>query len=323
MLDHATTYLRISALGLPGMLLMLAATGILRGLQDTRTPLIATTAGFTANIGLNLWFVYGVGLGIAGSAWGTVIAQNAMALGTMAVVARAAHHLRAPLRPHFGGITRAALDGVPLLIRTMALRSVILLTTWAAAALGDVPLAAYQVSATIWTFLTFALDALAIAGQALTGRALGAGDTAGTRAMTGIMTRWGFRAGVGLGVLLLLAHRLLPALFTSDPALRDALAAALLGVALCQPISGLAFVLDGVLIGAGDTRWLARAQIWLLVAYAPLAVAVHHFAGTIASAGDGTAVLVLWAAFISFMLLRALILRARAATDAWMVTGVR
>lgn len=322
-LAAATTYLRISALGLPAMLLVMAVTGILRGLQDTRTPLIATTTAFTANIALNVALVYWAGLGIAGAAWGTVIAQSGMALAMLIVVGRAGHRLRAPLRPHPGRIARAALGGVPLLVRTMALRGVILLATWAAAALGDVPLAAYQVSATIWTFLTFALDALAIAGQALVGRALGAGDVTGARAMTAVMTRWGLGGGTALGLLLLAAHPVLPHLFTGDPRVAGALAAALLVVALCQPVSGVAFVLDGVLIGAGDARWLALAQTGLLLAYAPLAIAVHHYAEPLAAAGDRTAVMVLWGAFVVFMVLRALVLRARAATDTWLVTGAR
>lgn len=320
-IDHAVTYLRISALGLPGMLLALASTGILRGLQDTRTPLIATSCGFTLNIVLNLILVPGLGLGIAGSAWGTVIAQTAMAAGMLVVVARGAHRLHAPLHPHLAGIARAALDGVPLLIRTLALRAVLLLTTWSAASLGDIPLAAYQVSATIWTFLTFALDSLAIAAQALTGRTLGAGDRDATRAMTTLMTRWGVIAGIALGALIVATHTLLPVLFTPDPRLRDALAAALLIVALCQPVSGYAFVLDGVLIGAGDTRWLARAQVLLLLAYAPIILTVHHLSGPLAAAGDGTSVMTLWAAFTTFMLLRSLALWHRSRTDTWLVTG--
>ena len=321
-LDHGTVYLRISALGLPAMLVVLAATGILRGLQDTRTPLIATSVGFGGNIALNVLLVYGMGWGIAGSAWGTVIAQWGLALGLFDVVARAAHRLRAPLRPHLGGILRAALDGVPLLIRTLALRAVLLVTTWVAAGFGDVPLAAYQVSSTIWSFLGFALDALAIAGQALTGRALGAGDVAGTRLATALMARWGLLSGVVAGVALAAVHLWLPALFTDDPSVRTAVAAGLLAVALGQPIVGYAYVLDGVLIGAGDARWLAGAQGALFLAYLPIVAGVAAFSDQLLRFGDGAAVAALWGAFIAFMALRGLLLRHRARGDAWLVTGL-
>src|SRR6185436_13423311 len=71
---YALTYLRVSLVGLPAMLAVLAATGVLRGMQDTRTPLVVAVVGAAANVVLNLVLVYGVGLGIAGSALGTLVA---------------------------------------------------------------------------------------------------------------------------------------------------------------------------------------------------------------------------------------------------------
>lgn len=320
---HAGVYLQISAYGIPAMLAVLALTGVLRGLQDTRTPFIASVAAFGSNILLNFALVYGLGLGIAGSAWGTVIAQSGMALGLGLIVLRRARALQAPLRPHPAGIFRAATGGVPLLVRTLALRGVLLLTTWIAASYGDVPLAAYQVSSTIWSFLAFALDALAIAAQALTGRALGAGDTKRTREMTVLMTRWGTWLGVALGVLLAVAAPFLPMLFTTDPAVRSALTVAILVIAIGQPVAAHAFVLDGVLIGAGDTRWLAWAQVALLVAYVPLVGVLAGAKGPIVGAGDGVALAALWIGFLVFMAMRALLLDQRARTDAWLVTGMQ
>ena len=204
-LAQAVTYLRISALGIPAMLVVLATTGVLRGLQDTRTPLLAAVGGFSLNIVLNVWFVHGLHWGIAGSAWGTVIAQTLMGAALVVVLVRYAAGTSVPLRAHPGRVLAAARGGVPLLVRTLALRAVLLLTTWVAAGLGDVPLAAYQVTATIWTFLAFALDALAIAAQAITGKALGAGELDRTRDATSPRcVRWGVVVGTVLGVLLLL-----------------------------------------------------------------------------------------------------------------------
>lgn len=318
---YATTYLRISALGLPALLAGLAVTGVLRGLQDTRTPLIASVAGFTANIALNLALVYGAGLGIAGSAWGTVIAQNAMAAGLVAVVLRQGWRHGAAMRPHSGRVLRAARAGVPLLVRTLALRAVILTSTWIAAGLGDVPLAAYQVSATIWTFLAFVVDALAIAAQALTGKALGAGDIPAVRAATALMVRWGIGVGIVLGLVVAAASPVLPRLFTSDPAVQATLTAALLVVAAMQPVAAHAFVLDGVLIGAGDGRWLAGAQTALLVLFLPGAAAVYLSRAQLLEIGTGVAVAALWGAMTVFMALRALALHLRSRTSYWLVTG--
>ncbi|MEP7035819.1 MAG: MATE family efflux transporter [Actinomycetota bacterium] len=325
-LEHAVTYLRISACGIPAMLVALAATGVLRGLQDTRTPLVASVVGFSSNIVLNLLLVYGLHMGIAGSAVGTVLAQCGMATALVLVVTSRARRLGANLRPHPGRVLRAAKDGVPLLVRTLALRFVLLVTTWVASGLGDVPLAAYQVSATVWTFLAFSLDALAIAGQALTGKSLGAGDVAGARSATRTMLLWGVLGGAILGVALLATHWVLPTLFTSDPAVQSALAAALIVVAISQPIAGFVFVLDGVLIGAGDGRWLAWAQVVLLVLYLPLILAVRAkgpslLAGTDPAAAQGHALTVLWLTFVVFMSMRGVALGWRARGDAWLITG--
>ena len=324
-LGHAVTYLRISAISIPAMLVVLATTGVLRGLQDTRTPLAASALGFTSNIVLNLLFVYGFGWGIAGSALGTVIAQTGMAAALVAVLLREARRHRVTVRAHPGRILGAARTGIPLLVRTLALRAVLLVTTWVAAGLGDVPLAAYQVSATIWSFLVFALDAIAIAAQAITGRTLGEGDVVRTRSATTLMVRWGIISGFVLGVVVLLLRTVLPNLFTGDPAVQAAIAAALVIVALSQPLSGYVFVIDGVLIGAGDGRWLARAMLANLLAYLPLILGVHLMGDWLLEDGSvratGNAVMWLWLAFTGFMAIRALLMWARVRTDGWMVTG--
>lgn len=318
--DEAVTYLRVSAVGVPAMLLVLATTGILRGLQDTRTPLVAAALGFGGNAVLSVVLVLGAGWGIAGAAWGTVIAQWGMAVGLITVVLGQGHRVGASMRPHIGRVVDAALDGVPLLVRTLALRAIILLTVAVAAGFGDVPLAAYQVTTTIWSLLVFALDALAIAGQALTGASLGSGDARGARAATAFMVRWGVWGGAGLGLALLAVHRVLPALFTDDPQVRSAIAAGLVVVALAQPLSGYVFVIDGVLIGAGDGRWLAGSMVLVLLAYLPI-VALARVLGD--GHGSAWAVVTLWLAFSGFMLVRGAFMWWRFRGDAWAVTGAQ
>jgi putative MATE family efflux protein len=213
---EAETYLRIGLLGAVPLLVMLASTGILRGLQDTRTPLAVAVTGNLANVALNLWLVYGLDLGIAGSALGTVLAQSGSAVALLLVVARAARRHRASLRPSLSGIRGAGSAGVPLLLRTLTLRAGLLVMTYGATALGATDLAAMQVAMTVWTFLAFALDAIAIAAQAITGRYLGAGDRQGTRAITSRMLRWGVLSGVATGLALAAASPWLGALFTED-----------------------------------------------------------------------------------------------------------
>ncbi|MFI0913374.1 MATE family efflux transporter [Streptomyces abikoensis] len=309
---YATTYLRISALGIPAMLVVLAATGVLRGLQNTRTPLYVAVGGFVANAVLNVALVYGAGLGIAGSAWGTVLAQCAMAAVYLIVVVRGARRHGAPLRPDAAGIRACARAGAPLLVRTLSLRAILVIATAVAARLGDADIAAHQVVLSLWSLLAFALDAIAIAGQAIIGRYLGAGDTAGARAVCRRMVQWGIASGVVLGALVVVGRHAFVPLFTSDPAVRDALLPALLVVAVGQPVAGVVFVLDGVLMGAGDGPYLARAMLVVLAVFAPAALLVPGLGGGLTA---------LWWAMTLMLTARLVTLWLRARSGRWIVTG--
>ncbi|MEQ7127508.1 MATE family efflux transporter [Actinopolymorpha sp. B11F2] len=310
--EYAVTYLRIGVLGMPALLLTFAGTGVLRGLQDTRTPLWIAGAAYGANVVLNVLFVYGFGWGIGGSAWGTVVAQTGGAVALVVVVVRGARRHGVSLRPHLGGIRDSAHGGVPLLVRTLTLRAAILVTTYVATEVGDTALAAHQVAFTLWTTLALALDALAIAGQAIVGRYLGGSDVAGTRAATRRMIEWGVAAGLVFGLVLVLARPLYIPLFTADPQVQTLLADVILVFAVFEPLAGIVFVLDGVLIGAGDGRYLAYAGLWTLVAFLPLAGLVLGLDGGLVA---------LWWAFGGFMVARLVTLMLRERSGAWLVTG--
>ncbi|MFC9650152.1 MATE family efflux transporter [Streptomyces sp. NPDC056937] len=309
---YAVTYLRISSLGIPAMLVVLAATGVLRGLQDTRTPLYVAIGGFGANAVLNVVLVYGAGLGIAGSAWGTALAQCAMAAVYLIVVVRGARRHGASLRPDAAGIRASAQAGVPLLVRTLSLRAVLMIATAVAARLGDADVAAHQIILSLWSLMAFALDAIAIAGQAIIGRYLGAGDTQGARDVCRRMVQWGVAAGVLLGVLIVAARPLFIPLFTGDQVVRDTLLPALLVVAVTQPVSGIVFVLDGVLMGAGDGPYLAGAMLVTLAVFAPVALLVPAWGGGLTA---------LWWTMGLMMGVRMLTLWLRTRSGRWLVTG--
>ncbi|MEU9994647.1 MATE family efflux transporter [Streptomyces sp. NPDC050848] len=309
---YATTYLRISILGIPAMLVVLAATGVLRGLQDTRTPLYVAIGGFTVNALLNVGLVYGAGMGIAGSAWGTVIAQCAMAAVYLVVVVRGARRHGASLRPDAAGIRASAQAGVPLLVRTLSLRAVLMIATAVAARMGDAEVAAHQIILSLWSLMAFALDAIAIAGQAIIGRYLGADDADGARQVCRRMVQWGVVSGVVLGALLVIARPLFIPLFTGDTTVQDTLLPALLVVAVSQPIAGVVFVLDGVLMGAGDGPYLAWAMLVTLAIFAPVALLVPVLGGGLTA---------LWWAMTLMMTVRLLTLWLRSRSGRWIVTG--
>ncbi|MEU0223320.1 MATE family efflux transporter [Streptomyces sp. NPDC006284] len=309
---YAITYLRISALGIPAMLVVLAATGVLRGLQNTRTPLYVAIAGFVANAVLNVVLVYGAGLGIAGSAWGTVIAQCGMAAVYLWVVVRGARRHGASLRPDVAGIRASAQAGVPLLVRTLSLRAILMITTAVAARLGDADIAAHQIILSLWSLLAFALDAIAIAGQAIIGRYLGAGDARGAREACRRMVEWGVAVGIALGLLVVLSRPVFLPLFTGDSAVTDAALPALVIVAVSQPICGVVYVLDGVLMGAGDGPYLAWAMLLTLAVFTPAALLVPAFGGGLTA---------LWAAMTLMMAVRLVTLWLRTRSGRWVVTG--
>jgi putative MATE family efflux protein len=308
--DEATVYLSISATALPAMLIVLAATGTLRGELDLRTPLVVTVVANIANVALNLVLVYGLDLGIAGSAIGTALAQWGSALWLGAVVILRARRAGATARPHPAAILTSARDGVPLFARTVTLRIALLIPTVLAARLGDAPLAAHQVAMAVVMFIAYGLDAIAIAGQTLTGRSLGAGDAKATRALARRMMGWGALTGVAAGALLAVTSPLVSVGFAADPAVHRALQPVLLVIAVIQPLSGVVFVLDGLLIGAGDGRYLAVAGMITLAVYAPLAIVLGSWGFTW-----------LWVAYGGFILVRLATLLWREQSEHWLVLG--
>ncbi|WP_326646191.1 MATE family efflux transporter [Streptosporangium sp. NBC_01755] len=306
---QAVTYLRISLLGVPAMLVVLAGTGVLRGMQDTVTPLLVSVGSFALNAVLNVAFVLGLGWGIAGSAWGTVLAQSLAAVVYLALIFV---RYRAPFRPDPAGVRAAGAAGIALVIRTACLQTVLAVSATVATRMGADQIEAYTVAIRIWILMAFALDAIAIAGQAITGRALGAGDVAGTRGATWRMVIWGAGSGVLLGLAVVVARPFVPALFDVSPVVATELLDLLWVVAVLQPIAGVVFVLDGVLIGAGDRRYLAWAGVLTTIAYLPAALLVDLWGGGL---------VMLWLAFGLWMTARLITLSVRAYGTAWLVVG--
>ena len=326
---NAVAYLRMVLPGLPGMLVVLAATGTLRGLLDTRTPFIVALAGAVLNTLLNAFFLYVVGLGVAGSGLGTALAELSMGAALVAPIARAAHAEQVSLRPRLDGLRASMGEGLGLFVRNISLRVAILSTVWAATALGATALASYQVVNALWGVCSFGLDALAIAAQALIGQALGRAAEARRRgdeaalaqedaAISRILRRcmgWTLGVGVTVGLVVAGGAKWLPWFFTSDAPVRELAFWPLLAMAASLPLVAVAFLYDGILMGAGDGRYLAVAGVINLVPYLPailLLVNAHE------GLSDNAALMLLWGAFaFIFMGMRALTTGWRIHTDAW------
>ncbi len=313
----AETYLGISMWGLPAMLIVFAATGLLRGMQDTVIPLWIAGLGFGANALLNWLFIYGFGWGIGGSAFGTVVAQWGMVAAYVVVIGRLARRHDASVRPHRAGVRGSARSGGWLFLRTLSLRAALLATVFAATTLGTEELAGWQVAFTIFSTAAFALDALAIAAQALIGKGLGAGDTGEVQRTLERTVTWGAWFGVIVGAMIGALSGVIGLLFTGDAALAALIQPALIVLAVAQPVCGVVFVLDGVLIGAGDAKYLAIAGVVNLVPFVPALVVP-------AMLGAGGAAGLAWlsvAFFGVYMLARLATLGWRVRGAAWMSAG--
>lgn len=314
----AETYLRLSMWGLPAMLIVFAATGLLRGMQDTVTPLWIAGLGFGANAVLNVLFIYGFGWGIAGSAMGTVIAQWGMVGAYVVVIGRLARRHSASLRPRTDGMRGSARLGGWLFLRTVSLRAALLATVAVATGLGTSELAGWQVAFTIFSTAAFALDALAIAAQALIGRGLGAGDEAFVQRVLGRTVAWGAWFGVLVGGVIATTSGVIGLLFTGDPAVAALIQPALLVLAIAQPVCGIVFVLDGVLMGAGDARYLAIAGGLNLIPFIPALLVI----GALHPGGAAGLAWLAVAFFGVYMIARLVTLGWRVRRGAWLRIAV-
>ena len=311
-LDQAGTYLRISLFGAPAMLVMLAGVGYLRGRRDTVRPLWVAVGTAALNLILEVVLIYGFGLGIGASAAATVVAQWIGAGCYLVWIGSEVRCYEVPLGPDRSALRRLALVSTDLMVRNLSLGGTFLVGTSVAARIGAAPVAAHQVAFHLWMTLALTMDGLAIAAQAMVGTALGAGDGDGARRIGRRTIVWSVGVGITLGLALLLARDSVSGLFSNDPAVVGLAGFLLLHVGLMAPLSGVAFALDGILIGAGDQRFMARA----MTASALVATAVMA-AGRLADLGIGW----LWAAIWVFVAGRSVILGARFRGNHWVVLG--
>jgi MATE family, multidrug efflux pump len=305
----AAGWLRIAALGIPGLLLATAGNGWLRGVQDTRRPPRYILGANLLSAGLCPLLVYGAGLGLPGSAVANATAQTLSG----ALFVRALVSERVPLRPHPRLIRAQLVVGRDLVLRGAAFQACFLSATAVAGRFGGAALGAHQIAFQLWSFCALVLDAVAIAAQSLVGAALGAADAVGARALARRIARIGLICGVAFAVVILSGAGVLPRLFSNDPEVYRQAMRAWPWFALMQPAAGVVFALDGVLIGAGDVRFLRDLTIGAaLGGFLPaiwLAYLLHLGLGGI------------WAGLTLFVLIRLVGMLARTGTGRWAVVG--
>jgi putative MATE family efflux protein len=307
--DLAILYFRIAAVGLPAALIALAGQGYLRGVSNLRRPLEIVVIANVANVVLELVFVYVFHWGIAGSAGGTAIAQAGMGVAFTYELLRPHAQSR---RPNLREMRPMVRVGRQIFVRTAALTASFVVAASVLARMGDAQIGAHQIAYQLFLFLALVLDAVAIAGQVLVGRMLGAGDADGAFDAAARMIGWSVVLGAAFAVVLLPLADVIPRAFTADASVREQARAMWPLFALMQPLAGAVFALDGILIGASDTAylmWSMLAASAIFCTIAGLALALHW------------GIVGVWAGLDVLIGARLALLGARFAGRRWAVVG--
>jgi putative MATE family efflux protein len=309
----ALPWLRIAILGAPAILISLAGNGWMRGVQDTVRPLRYVIAGFTVSAVLCPLLVYGwLGLPrleLAGSAVANLVGQwLAAVLFCHALLAE-----KVPLRVHPVTMRTQLVMGRDLLLRSLAFQACFISAAAVAARFGAAAVAAHQVVLQLWSFLALVLDSLAIAAQSLVGAALGGGDTGHAKSVAWRVTVFSTVAAVVLAVIFGAGASVMPTLFTHDRSVLDTVGVPWWFMVAQLPVAGIVFALDGVLLGAGDAKFMRNATLaGALVGFLPLIWLSLVF---------GWGLWGIWAGLSTFMVLRLIFVGARTFSGRWLVPG--
>jgi len=311
--DMALPWLRIAILGAPAILISLAGNGWMRGVQDTARPLRYVIAGFALSAVLCPTLVYGwLGLPrmeLAGSAVANLVGQWLAAL----LFCRSLLAERVPLRVDFTVLRAQVVMGRDLLVRTLAFQACFVSAAAVAARFGAASVAAHQVVLQLWGFLALVLDSLAIAAQSLVGAALGAGQLAHAKSVAWRVTIFSTLAAAVLATAFAVGASVLPTLFTDDRSVLDAIGVPWWFLVAQLPIAGIVFALDGVLLGAGDAKFMRNATlVSALVGFLPPIWLSLAFGWGLAG---------IWSGLTTFMVLRLVFVGWRAFSGRWLVAG--
>ncbi|OBA88583.1 MATE family efflux transporter [Mycobacteriaceae bacterium 1482268.1] len=311
--DAALSWVRIAIVGVPAILISAAGNGWMRGVQDTARPLRYVVSGFVVSAVLCPLLVFGwLGmprLGLAGSAVANLVGQWLAGL----LFCRALLVERVSLRIQPMVLRAQVVMGRDLLLRTLAFQACFVSAGAVAARFGAAAVAAHQVVLQLWSFLALVLDSLAIAAQSLVGAALGASELAHAKSVAWRVTIFSAVASAMLAAVFAVGASVFPSVFTDDRSVLDAIGVPWWFMVAQLPVAGIVFALDGVLLGAGDAKFMRNATLFsALAGFLPLIWLSLIF---------GWGLLGIWSGLSTFMVLRLIFVSWRAFSGHWLVPG--
>jgi putative MATE family efflux protein len=274
--QEATSWLRIAVCGVPLILLSMSGNGWMRGVQDTRRPIVYVVTGLGVSAILCPLLVHGLlgapEMGLEGSAVANVVGQTIAGILFVArVFAECAREHLPSRKPQWSVIVAQLVLGRDLIVRSLSFQICFLSAAAVASRFGVAAVASHQLVLQLWNFVALLLDSFAIAAQALVGAALGAGAAPAAWRVTRRVTQWSVGVSILLAVLFALGTSLVPRIFTSDPDVLDAVSTPWWFFVAMLPIAGVVFALDGVLLGSADAAFLRNATLAsALIGFFPL-----------------------------------------------------
>lgn len=298
--EMAKQFLMVRALAAPAVMLCTVGQGVFGGLQDMKTPLGITLSANAINLSLDVILILGLGWGVRGAACATTIAEWTAAssylyflwsrrdsLGGAAAPEAMKRMTPSELASSFTPFFNA---GGAVLMRTVLLLGTKTMASATAARLGSTAIASHQVVMQLWLLTSMLVDSLAVSGQSMVAVEFGKAkldclqnleyssvgtpqtastpsapsvavmDTMGARRVADRLLQLGVGSGIALAGLFTLASPVLPKLFTDDVQVTESINA-ILPIALAMlPVNGAVYVLDGILVGSRDFKWMAMAM---------------------------------------------------------------
>ena len=294
-------YYDIRSIGYPFTLATYAIFGVLRGVQNTKWAMEISIIGGLVNLILDLILVYGVEglvrpMGVEGAALASLTAQIVMLmLALHRMIKSSGIDIEISLKPH-SVLGKFSVMSLNLFIRTVALNIVYFLGVQYSTGINESNAAAHTVAINIWLFSSFLIDGYSNAGNAISGKLIGAGDIIGLNALTKKLLKTNVIIASVLGLVYVISYPVMGRFFSSDEEVIVLFNSIFWLVILCQPINAIAFTYDGIYKGLGKTALLRNTLlISTFIGFVPLLLILGELYESL---------LIVWVSFLIWMIFR-------------------